>query len=596
MELRDYVRALRRSWPLLLVCVILGGLIAAAVTWREKKIYAAVETMVVSSSDGSDTAASAYQGGLLSQQRVKSYADLLASERVAAEVIGKLGLNDSPGSLRGHIAAQAVPDTVLLRAVVTDPDRRRAQMIADAVGEAFSDAVAQIETPAPGKVPSVRVNVWEKAKLPDAPVSPNPARSIGLGALLGLIVSTAAAVARHRLDTSVGTDTDVTAATGLSTLGTIAFDPSGASRPLAGILGAQSARAEAFRQLRTNLQFVDVDEPPRTVVVTSSTSAEGKTTTTCNLAIALAQTGVRVALVEADLRRPSFGNYLGIETAAGLTSVLIGTADLDDVLLPWGDETGRLHVLPSGPLPPNPSELLGSRGMGELLGKLSDRFDLVLIDAPPLLPVTDAAVLATQTDGALLVVRSGRTRREQLTRATEALRTVDARILGVVLNMVPVKGRDAASYYGFPTAGMHFGVGVEPGGSRRRTAAIDQRVPAAPGSGSRPAKARHLARAHTARSYPAGSHPGGDLERVAIASQRRPHGHELHDADTSESITADFALDVDHARVAGRTTDRDTGRDAPLDHGSVADDLATDRTTPLTFDAKTVASRRHKRS
>ncbi len=536
VELRDYVRALRRSWPLLIVCVTLGALVAAAVTWREAKVYAATETLVVSS-NGGDSAASAYQGGLLSQQRVKSYVDLVASDRIAAGVVAKLGLDLSPQVLRAHIKATAVPDTVLLRTVVTDGDPRRAQMIATAVGQVFSDAVAEIETPAPDRIPSVRVSVWETAKLPSTPVAPRPARAVSLGAVLGLLVSAGAAVARQRLDTSVRTDTDVTTATGLVTLGAVPFDSAGARYPLMGALDAQSARSEAFRHLRTNLRFVDVDTPPRMIMVSSSMSAEGKTATTCNLAIALAQAGARVVLVEADLRRPSFGEYLGIETAAGLTSVLIGAADLDEVLLPWGDDGGRLEVLPSGPLPPNPSELLGSRGMGEVLRELSGRFDVVLIDTPPLLPVTDAAVLAAQVDGTLLVVRSGKTRREQLARAADVLRTVDARVLGVVLNMIPAREMEGM-YYGYPSYNGYFQIrtGLARRQGRDGTAGqglLDPETPAA-----------------------------GDGEGIAIATQREP---------------------IDEP---------DRGVDRLVED---SEDDPADLTTPLALDAKTAGTHRRKR-
>ncbi|CAI7974568.1 non-specific protein-tyrosine kinase [Frankia sp. Hr75.2] len=450
MELRDYVRVLRRSWLLVLTCALLGGLLAATATWRATKIYAATVTMVVSSSGSDEGMASAYQGGLLSEQRVKSYANLVASERVAAAVIDQLNLDDSASQLRGRIEAQAVPDTVLLRAVVRDADPHRAQSIADAVGEAFSAAVARIERPAEDQPPSVRVRVWEKAKLPAAPVSPQPVRNIALGVLLGLMISIGAALLRHRLDTSVTGESDVRAVTGLPNLAMIAYDAGAGRRPLIIHANPHSPRAEAFRQLRTNLQFVDVDTAPRSILISSSLPGEGKTTTICNLAIILAQGGARVCLVEGDLRRPSFGEYLGIESAAGLTSVLIGAADLDDVLQPWGEGRvgdGRVEVLPSGPVPPNPSELLGSRNMADLIDVLCTRFDFVLIDAPPLLPVTDAAVLATRVDGVLLVARAGRTRREQIRRAADALRAVDARVIGSVLNMVPTKGADAY-YYG----------------------------------------------------------------------------------------------------------------------------------------------------
>jgi capsular exopolysaccharide synthesis family protein len=173
---------------------------------------------------------------------------------------------------------------------------------------------------------------------------------------------------------------------------------------------------------------------------------EGKTTTAANLAITLAQAGVRVCLVEADLRRPRLGGYLGLETAAGVTSVLIGKARLSDVIQHWGDQ--GIDVLASGPVPPNPSELLSTHAMADLLHELEERYALVIIDAPPLLPVTDAAVLANLASGAILVIRHGKTKREQVRRAIEAFRAVDTHLYGIVFNMVPSRGPDAY-YYGY---------------------------------------------------------------------------------------------------------------------------------------------------
>ncbi|MCA1721071.1 MAG: CpsD/CapB family tyrosine-protein kinase [Actinobacteria bacterium] len=213
----------------------------------------------------------------------------------------------------------------------------------------------------------------------------------------------------------------------------------------------RAARAEAFRQLRTNLQFLEVDEPVRSFVITSSVPKEGKSTTACNLAITLAQAGVRTLLIEGDLRRPRIADYLGLEGAIGVTNVLIGQVPLQDALQPWGN--GTLSVLASGPLPPNPSELLASRGMHELLAEVEKSFDMVIIDAPPLLPVTDAAILSTMTGGALLGVRCRSTKRDQLRRAADALEAVDARVLGAVLNMVPRRGPDAYYSYGYGYGG-----------------------------------------------------------------------------------------------------------------------------------------------
>ena len=174
------------------------------------------------------------------------------------------------------------------------------------------------------------------------------------------------------------------------------------------------------------------------MVVTSPSAEEGKSTTSCNLAITLAQAGLRTILVEADLRRPRVADYMGLEGAVGLMSVLSGLATLEDALQPWG--RNAMWVLASGPLPPNPSEVLGSHQMIDLLKSLDDRADVVVFDSPPLLPVTDAAVLARLTDGAVLVVRHGSTRKEQVTRALEALQNVDAKLLGTVLNRAPGQG------------------------------------------------------------------------------------------------------------------------------------------------------------
>ncbi len=203
--------------------------------------------------------------------------------------------------------------------------------------------------------------------------------------------------------------------------------------------------SEAFRVLRTNLQFMGLDKPLKSVIVTSATPGEGKSTTIANLAVAFAQTGARVCLVDADLRRPTVAKNFGVQNWAGLTTALIGQAELDSCL----QETAvsGLTVLTSGPIPPNPAELVGSRRMADLLRTLEERFDIVLVDTAPVLAVTDAALLSRSVDGVLLVVRSGQVDYHQVNRAKEALEQVKARVLGVVLGAVKPEGRDGYYYY-----------------------------------------------------------------------------------------------------------------------------------------------------
>ena len=231
-------------------------------------------------------------------------------------------------------------------------------------------------------------------------------------------------------------------------IGTISFDADAVDTPLISSLDTYAPRAEAFRVLRTNLQFIDPDLERKVFVITSSLPGEGKTTTAMNLALALAEGGERVALVEGDLRRPKISEYLRLESAVGLTTVLIGKLPLEDAIQTTANED--LAVLTSGSTPPNPAELLKSSSMAALIESLRESYDIVLIDAPPLLPVTDGALLAAQADGALLVVRHGKTTTDQVAVAVERLEAVGATPVGVIFNMTPAKGGDGYGYgYGY---------------------------------------------------------------------------------------------------------------------------------------------------
>jgi capsular exopolysaccharide synthesis family protein len=449
VDLRDYLRVLRRRWRSIAAFLVLAVATAVTVTELSTRIYQADAEVFVSLQDGGSSGATtnAYQGNLFSQERVKSYAKIANSPKVTAAVVRQLDLDLTPEQLAGRISATAPTDTVLVDLVVKDTSPTRARDIANSVSTQFAKVVSDIEKPATGRSP-VNVTVVRPAALPVAPVSPRTTVNIALGVLVGLVLGIGVAVLRETLDTTVKTSEDLQKLTGSSALGIISYDGLAQKNPLISQMDSRSGRGEAFRTLRTNLRFVDVDHPPHTVVVTSSVAGEGKSTTACNLAITLASAGVRVILVEGDLRRPRVADYMGLDGAVGLTDVLIGRATLDVVLQPWGNST--LSVLASGPLPPNPSELLGTAQMHELLKTMQARADIVLIDAPPLLPVTDAAVLGRECDGALMVVQHGKTTREQLTRSLGALESVGARVLGTVLNMAPAGGAHGYGYgYGY---------------------------------------------------------------------------------------------------------------------------------------------------
>jgi non-specific protein-tyrosine kinase len=198
----------------------------------------------------------------------------------------------------------------------------------------------------------------------------------------------------------------------------------------------RSQAAEAYRTLRTNLTFAALDNPIETLVVTSAAPDEAKSEILANLAVTMAQSERRTILVEADLRRPGLRKVFGIDSERGLTSMIVEDEALDNPpLVETG--VGNLWLLPSGPLPPNPADLLGSQRMEQAIGALKTRADVILFDAPPVASVTDAAVLGTKVDGTLLIVSAGRTRREHIERAKELLERVHVRIVGTVLNNAP---------------------------------------------------------------------------------------------------------------------------------------------------------------
>jgi receptor protein-tyrosine kinase/non-specific protein-tyrosine kinase len=447
---QDYVRILRERWLLVVLGAVLGLGGASTMVFLTTPTYAASTTFYIAAPDVGSNVTQAYQGSLLSAQKIKSFTELATDRRIRDQVAAKLGSPIAPGAL----AASSKPDTVLLTITVTDPSPARALQIASLMSGAFPQLVAEVETPAGQTSPSVTAHEVQNPVLPTSPVSPRPMRDEALGLVLGLLLGLGMAVARHTLDRSVKSAETLAELVGAPVLGSTIFDRSVRSAPLTVQNQPQGPLAESFRQLRTNLQYVDLDHENKLIMVTSPVPGEGKTTTTCNLAIALAQGGAKVALVGADLRRPRAADYLGVENAVGLTSVLTGQVELDVALQPWGQD--GIDFLAAGPTPPNPSELLASRQMDALLHELAARYDVVLLDAPPTLPVADAAVLAAQCDGVLFVTRHGAVNVEQVKAAAENLHRVSAKVLGVVLTMAPRPRRGRPGYknqyqYGYPS-------------------------------------------------------------------------------------------------------------------------------------------------
>lgn len=453
MEISDYLQIVRRRWTWVVLATITTAVLAAIVTFVQTPQYESSARLFVSTT--SQENGDAYQGGLFSTQRVQSYGDLASSRELANRVIDDLGLDIEPEELSAHVTAEVVPETVNMTIAFRDSDPDQAQRIAGSYSENLVSMIRDLETPPGGGKPPIKATIVDSASTPRSPVSPNPARNLGLGIILGLLVGVVLAVVRELLDTRVNSPQDLQDQFDHAVLGTVAYDPTFEARPLISLIDSHAPRAEAFRVLRTNLQFVDVDNPCKLVVISSAVPEEGKSSTAVNLAITHAHAGLRTLLVEGDLRRPRASQMLGIDNAVGVTNVLVGTVKVGDVV--QRHEPTGLDVLASGPIPPNPAELIQSRAMSDLLNDLRASYDVVIIDAPPLLPVTDAALFSTKTDGTLLVVRHGHVTRDQVAGALERLRQVHASVVGFVLTVTPAK----SGYYGY-------GYGYAPVGKRRQ--------------------------------------------------------------------------------------------------------------------------------
>jgi capsular exopolysaccharide synthesis family protein len=289
--------------------------------------------------------------------------------------------------------------------------------------------------------------VIEPAPVPTTPVSPKIRTNVLLAASIGFLLATGAAVLLEYLDDTIKSGEDVERILQTATLGAIArIHP--LKEPGDHLVARNQPRSpisEAYRVVRTNLQFSGLSNPSSTVLVTSAGPGEGKTTTAANLAIAMAQAGKRVVLADTDLRRPAMHHFFGVPNNQGLTSLLLdGDLEPDDVLADSGVE--GLRVLTSGPLPPNPAELLGSPQMERLIQRLQEQAEVLIFDSPPILAVADATILGSQCDGTLLVVDAGKTRSDVVKRGKETLDKVGVNLLGVVLNKLS-RRRGSGYYY-----------------------------------------------------------------------------------------------------------------------------------------------------
>ncbi len=454
MNVQQFLKLLRARWLTVCVAALVPILGAVAYTMTQTPLYAGSTRLYVSSNAGSSVV-DLYNGNRLSQDRVLSYTQLIMGETLAQRTIDRLGLDMGAESLKTRVTARSKPNTILIDVEVLDPSPVQARDIANALSDEFVVMVRELETPTRDAAPDARVVVEQRASIPSAPVSPNKTLNLLTGILTGALLGLALAILRDRLDNTIKSPEVIEEVTGGAVIGYIPFDKKLTTEPAIAFDDDNSGTAEAFRKLRTNLQFLAVDSPPRLIVVTSSSPSEGKSTTSINIALALAEAEHSVVLVDADLRRPRLASYLDLVGSVGLSTVLSGGASLDEVL--QKTKFTKLTFVAAGAVPPNPSELLGSLAAKKIFSDLRAKFDYVIVDSSPLLAVTDGAILAAEADGVLVAVRAGKTKHDQLAHAIGALRDVDANVLGALVTMLPTRGSGSYSYNYYYQYGGSYG-------------------------------------------------------------------------------------------------------------------------------------------
>lgn len=471
MDLRQFLGMLRARWRFMALTLLLGTLTTIGVTVATPTTYASRATLWVTTPPTGTI--DPYLASTTARDRAQSYANLANNPEVLGPAADRLGNGMSAADLAQRVTTSVSTDTLLLQIDVKAGSPELAQQIATVVADEIIQMVKEIESPANADIPApIVARLAAQATLNRTPVSPNVPLNLVTGIGLSLLAGIAGAVLREVLDSSVKGADDVEAITGLAPMAALPYDSSVNSHPL-GAEDAGTPISEAFRVLRTNLRFANLDAGRQALVVTSSLPDEGKTFVATNLAIAIAKGGRSVLLVDADLRSPGVAKLLRLENAVGLVTVLLGRATLQQAVQL---HSSGVSFLGTGPQPPNPAEVLDTQLMRNLLSEARQAFDVVIVDAPPLLPVADAAILLTEVDGCLLLVRHGATHREQLRRAVARAQAVGGRILGTVVNRAPLGGK--ASSYGYYGYGYGYGYdfGASSNGSDRAASAKGRRA------------------------------------------------------------------------------------------------------------------------
>jgi non-specific protein-tyrosine kinase len=507
-DLRRYIGLLWQWAWLLILVTVLAGVSAYIFSKRSTPIYQATTTVLINEAPA--TRSTDYAAIVASERQAQTYAQLMAKQPVLEGVIEQLGLDKNVGDLKDALEIQPLRDTTLIEVKVEDPDPQLAAAIANAIVTVFSEQIQALQSSryvaskqslsdqleqmdeqikkstealaamdeAGDEDPAERSRLeenlaqyrqtyayllqsYEQVRLaeaqstssviqvepaipPENPIKPRVMMNTLLAAVVGLFVALGIIFLKEALDDTLRNPDEITSQLDLPVLGLVARHESNGGKPIT-MNEPRALVSEAFRSLRTNLQFASVDNNMHTLLVTSPSPSDGKTIVAANLAVVMAQSGRDVVLLDADLRRPRVHKVFDVPNQVGVTGLFVQDEfNINGSIL--STDTEHLQIITSGEIPPNPAELLGSGKMLEIIEAVKEYADLLIIDSPPVMAVTDASVLAPRVDGVLLVLKPGETHMAAAKQTVDQLRRVGANILGVVLNEVDLH-RSRYNYY-----------------------------------------------------------------------------------------------------------------------------------------------------
>lgn len=448
VDLIEILYSLKKRWTLILmVTLVITLLVGVYSFFIASPMYESTVSIYVFKQISADQSGTTYNEIMLNNQLAKNYRVLILSRNVLSEVQENLNIGEdiTYEQLKSNISVSLEQDTSYLNIKVKNINPQNAANIANEIANVFGYKVKEIMN-------IDNVTVIDQAQPQINPISPNKKVNMALGVVIGLVLSVGLAIAIDFFDTRIKYPEDIKRRYDLPIIGAIPViteeeaDNIFINSQNTYIVSTEASFFESYRNIRTNIMFSNVDNPYKTLLITSSIPGEGKTSVACNVALSFAKAGMRTIIVDVDLRRPRIHRAFNIKTVKGLTSVLVADVDYDRVIKHNVFE--NLDVLPAGIRPPNPAELLGSAAMKSLIKSLEEEYDVVILDSPPVSVFTDAASLATDVDAVLYVVSSGVVHQNELNRGLENLKNVNANVIGVVMTRIETdaKGQDYYSY------------------------------------------------------------------------------------------------------------------------------------------------------